>query len=150
MDGASRRAKAAKIRRVMDADGPAVAQNTVGFNEGRSAAVESLSEYEAVKERAFEAFVPHLEAGRTIAFVEPTDLAMVERECEKLGSPSDAAVLPGSSRLALDVIHNRLQDESDMTVAHGGWGPCRVAPSLSAAESGSRDVNERGSHEARL
>jgi len=44
--------KAKTIRRLMNTEGAAVAQNTRGFNAGRYASVGRLSDYEALKDRA--------------------------------------------------------------------------------------------------
>jgi len=50
--GSSRDAKAAKIRELMRTEGPAVAENTKGFNAGRYESVGRLDDYEELKERA--------------------------------------------------------------------------------------------------
>jgi iron-sulfur cluster protein len=49
-----RRAKAARIRELMRTEGPAVAENTQGFNAGRYESVGRLDDYETLKERARE------------------------------------------------------------------------------------------------
>ncbi|MFB6130114.1 MAG: LUD domain-containing protein [Salinigranum sp.] len=48
----ARRAKAARIRRLIETEGDAVAENTQGFNAGRYESVADLSEYEALKDEA--------------------------------------------------------------------------------------------------
>ncbi|USZ69878.1 LUD domain-containing protein (plasmid) [Halorussus salilacus] len=50
--GASRAEKAARIRRLLDAEGDSVERNTRAFNEGRYDAVAELSDYEELKEQA--------------------------------------------------------------------------------------------------
>ncbi|MFB6154514.1 MAG: LUD domain-containing protein [Haloferacaceae archaeon] len=52
--GRSREAKAAEIRRLLATEGPAVAENTKGFNEGRYESVSRLSDYEELKDSARE------------------------------------------------------------------------------------------------
>jgi iron-sulfur cluster protein len=47
-----RRAKAAKIRHLLDTEGEAVGQNTRGFNTGRYESVAELDDYEALKDEA--------------------------------------------------------------------------------------------------
>ncbi|MWG36362.1 LUD domain-containing protein [Halomarina oriensis] len=44
--------RAARIRRLLATEGPAVHENTVGFNEGRYESVARLDDYEALKEEA--------------------------------------------------------------------------------------------------
>ncbi|MFC7155777.1 LUD domain-containing protein [Halomarina halobia] len=51
-EGRSREAKAARIRELMATEGESVERGTVGFNEGRYAAVADLEDYEALKEEA--------------------------------------------------------------------------------------------------
>ncbi len=52
MPDVSRRTKATKIRRLMEAEGASVAENTQGFNAGRYASVKGLDDYEGLKQRA--------------------------------------------------------------------------------------------------
>ncbi len=52
MKSSGRKARAAAIRRLLKTDGPAVAENTRGFNAGRYAATGRLPNYEALKDRA--------------------------------------------------------------------------------------------------
>jgi len=59
-------------------------------------------------EAAWEALRPHLEAGRTVAVVEPTDLAMMKREYEKLLAAPTAERLAASCRDVMEVIRERL------------------------------------------
>ncbi|NEU58301.1 LUD domain-containing protein [Halorussus sp. MSC15.2] len=51
-DRATRKAKAAEIRRLLDEEGDSVAANTRGFNEGRYESVGKLDDYEQLKEEA--------------------------------------------------------------------------------------------------
>ncbi|QGN06863.1 (4Fe-4S)-binding protein [Halorhabdus sp. CBA1104] len=48
----SKRAKAAKIRDVLDTEGAAIESNTQGFNDGRYESVADLENYEALKDEA--------------------------------------------------------------------------------------------------
>ena len=50
--GDDRKRKAEHIRRIMDAEGAAVAENTRGFNAGRYESVAGLEDYEALKSEA--------------------------------------------------------------------------------------------------
>ncbi|NBB72376.1 MAG: (4Fe-4S)-binding protein [Bacteroidetes bacterium] len=52
MSHPSQRADADTIRRIMEAEGASVAQNTRGFNQGRYTSVAKLPDYEALKQRA--------------------------------------------------------------------------------------------------
>lgn len=52
MGSTTRTDKAHAIRRLMDTEGPAVAQNTRGFNSGRYTSVARLDDYEGLKDRA--------------------------------------------------------------------------------------------------
>ena len=52
MSHSLQRADASTIRRIMDAEGASVAQNTRGFNQGRYASVAKLPNYEALKQKA--------------------------------------------------------------------------------------------------
>ncbi|NUE03809.1 LUD domain-containing protein [Halorubraceae archaeon YAN] len=48
----TREGKAAKIRHLLETEGPAVEENTLGFNSGRYESVSKLSDYEELKTRA--------------------------------------------------------------------------------------------------
>ena len=52
MKGTNRSAKATAIRRLMETEGAAVAQNTRGFNAGRYQSVAKLADYDGLKKRA--------------------------------------------------------------------------------------------------
>ncbi|MFB6119962.1 MAG: LUD domain-containing protein [Halobacteriaceae archaeon] len=52
MSSLSRDAKAEKIRELLATEGPAVEENTMGFNEGRYESVDKLDDYEGLKDEA--------------------------------------------------------------------------------------------------
>ncbi len=64
-------------------------------------------------EAMWDALRPHVTAGRTVVFVEPTDLAMVQREYEKLLPDEAAEQMSGACRDAMDVLRGRLTDWGD-------------------------------------
>jgi len=50
--GRERAAKAARIRELLDTEGPTIAENTRGFNRGRYDSVDDLEDYDGLKEEA--------------------------------------------------------------------------------------------------
>ena len=50
--GTSKRAKAAKIREIMEQEGAAIETNTQGFNDGRYESVARLEDYQGLKDEA--------------------------------------------------------------------------------------------------
>jgi iron-sulfur cluster protein len=72
-------------------------------------------------EAARSALEPHVDAGRPLVFVEPTDLSMVQREYRKLLPDASAQRLADASRDVMSVLRDRM-DETDPKRLAGGEG----------------------------
>ncbi|MFB6274019.1 MAG: LUD domain-containing protein [Salinibacter sp.] len=76
-------------------------------------------------EAAWSALESHVDAGRPLVFVEPTDLSMVQREYKKLLPDAQARQLADACRDVMSVIRDRL-DEADSTQLTTGAGQSLV------------------------
>lgn len=87
---------------------PALSQGMVATATTRADAVWSALE-------------PHVDAGQTLVFVEPTDLSMVRREYQKLLPDAPARRLADACRDVMSVLQDQL-DETDSTKLTTGEG----------------------------
>ena len=95
------------LAEIGDVGRPALSQGMISTATARAEAVS-------------EALAPHLDAGRTVVFVEPTDLAMLQREYAKLLPDTEAEQLVDASRDVMSVLLDWLDEESSMRLAEGG------------------------------
>ncbi|PQJ33295.1 (4Fe-4S)-binding protein [Salinibacter sp. 10B] len=92
---------------VGDVGRPALSQGMISTATARAEAVSA-------------ALAPHLEAGRRVVFVEPTDLAMVQGEYQKLLPTAEADRLADASLDVMSVLQNQWTEGDSGKLRTGG------------------------------
>jgi len=77
-------------------------------------------------EAVYDSLEPHLDAGRDVVVVEPSDLAMFDREYERLLDDADAARLAADSYEVMEYVYGLLENGADADALPDGDGE-RVA-----------------------